>query len=768
MNPCPPEARLRRLLADALTATDLREIEQHLDGCPACRRRLDELAGVTTIGSTLGEAAERARIASPELDQVIERLQLEVTAREVGAPDDMPVGTPALPPSARPEFIGRLGSIEIRRMIGRGGMGVVYEGFDPALDRMVAVKVLSPHLVGDATAKERFLREARAAAALTDDHVVTIHAIDEVEGLPFLVLQYVPGESLADRVAREGRLPVEAVARIGAQVARGLAAAHARGLIHRDVKPANILIEQGTGVVRLTDFGLAKLIGRVSVTAVGTVAGTPGYMSPEQAAGQDLDARSDLFSLGVVLYTAAAGRPPFPGDSPFVVLDQIRTRSPVPLAEVEPGLPAWFCSVVDGLLAKEPGRRIQTAAETADLLERRAAARPAAGRRARAYRTVGAAGVVAAAVGLGLFSVRPHGPAPDVPVGPAPAAAIPPGFAIVNRPDHFNTLGEAVRVAADGAVIEVHGDGPHLETHVEIRGKRLTVRAAPGYRPRIQPAAPGRLAEAQWLNSDSDLTVEGLDILWPVTGGRAPLDPSNMPATIGGPRGRLTIRGCRIVCGRQAACILTAAPELTIADSHLVADGGVAVVWRSAPGGVLRVTGSQIESESGVLVTFLAADGGPTDPADVELTNNTLVVKGACAFIYPGPARYKVRMQARRNLISATYGFGVLTRPKVAAETKAIMRQILVWAERDNVYDRRCKFMAGIKLAPLAITPAGLDSLEEWLAFWKLEGVGSVEGDLHFHPRATELPPEQIRLDRIDNATGPVPSPVGAGELPFK
>jgi Protein kinase domain/Putative zinc-finger len=768
MSPCPADARLRRLLADALSANEVREIEQHLDECPDCRRRLDGMAGVTAVGYALDEARERTRTASPDLDQAIKRLQFELTAREVDGHGDLPAGTPALPPSTRPEFIGRLGGIEIRRVIGRGGMGVVYEGLDPALDRTVAVKVLSPHLVGDSPAKERFLREARAAAALADDHVVTIHAIDQVDGLPFLVLQYVAGESLADRLTREGRLPVEAVARIGAQVARGLAAAHASGLVHRDVKPANILIEQGTGIVRLTDFGLAKLIGQGSVTAVGTVPGTPGYMSPEQAAGHDLDERSDLFSLGVVLYAAAVGRPPFSGDSPFVVLDQIRTRSPVPLAEVDPSLPDWFCSVVDGLLAKEPGQRIQTAAETADLLERRVAARPAVRRRTWVYRAIGAAGVVAAAVGLGLYLARPHGPVPDVPVGLAPAVVIPPGFVIVSRPDHFKTLGEAVRAAADGDLIEVRGDGPHLETRVEIRGKRLTLRAAPGYRPRIQPAAPGRLAEAQWLNSDSDLTVEGLDILWPVIGAKSPLDPTNMPATIGVLRGRLTVRGCRIVCGRQAACILTAVPELTIADSHLVSDGGVAVVWRSAPGGVLRVTGSQLESESGVVVSFLAADGGPTDPAVIEWTSNTLVVKGACAFIYPGPARYKVQMQARRNLISATYGFGVLTRPKVAADTTAILRQVLVWTERDNVYSRRCKFLAGIKLAPLAITPAGLDSIDEWLAFWKLNQVGSIEGDIHFHPRATELLPELLQLDRIDNSTGPVPSPVGAGELPFK
>src|SRR5262249_15241069 len=149
-----------------------------------------------------------------------------------------------------------------------------------------------------------------------------------------------------------------------------------------------------------------------SVTAVGTIAGTPGYMSPEQAVGADLDGRSDLFSLGVVLYAAAAGRPPFAGDSPYVVLDQIRTQPPTPLAAVDPDRPAWFCSVVDRLLEKEPGNRIQAAAETADLLERRAAPPPPARRRRWAYRAAGAAAVVAAVGGLGAYLSRDRDPDP--------------------------------------------------------------------------------------------------------------------------------------------------------------------------------------------------------------------------------------------------------------------------------------------------------------------------------------------------------------------
>jgi serine/threonine-protein kinase len=166
-------------------------------------------------------------------------------------------------------------------------MGVVFEGHDPALNRTVAIKVLAAVLAADEAARERFRREAQAAAALEHENIVAIHAIDQVYGTPFLVLQYVAGESLAERLAREGRLPFAEVRRIGAQVARGLAAAHAKSLVHRDIKPANILLEAATGRAKIADFGLAKAVDEGSLTRAGMVVGTPEFMSPEQATGGD-------------------------------------------------------------------------------------------------------------------------------------------------------------------------------------------------------------------------------------------------------------------------------------------------------------------------------------------------------------------------------------------------------------------------------------------------------------------------------------------------
>ena len=191
-----------------------------------------------------------------------------------------------LTPSDWPDSLGRLGAYEIKGMLGRGGMGVVLKAFDPVLRRNVAVKVLSAALAGSGAARQRFLREARAAAAVVHPHVVAVYAVDDTARLPFLVMEYVPGRSLQERLDKLGPLSLAEVLRIGMQTAAGLASAHAQGLVHRDVKPANILLEDGVERVRLTDFGLARAAVEASLTRSGVVAGTPHYSAGRLAASR--------------------------------------------------------------------------------------------------------------------------------------------------------------------------------------------------------------------------------------------------------------------------------------------------------------------------------------------------------------------------------------------------------------------------------------------------------------------------------------------------
>ncbi|HVK07726.1 MAG TPA: serine/threonine-protein kinase, partial [Gemmataceae bacterium] len=220
--------------------------------------------------------------------------------RYLGPAADTPPARPAPPP---PKF----GTYRSVRELGSGGMGVVYEAEDEWLHRRVALKVLRTDLPSEQRARDRFLREARAMAAVDDDHVVHIYQVGEQDGRPYMAMQLLEGETLESRLRREPRLPPREAARIGREIALGLAAAHAKGLVHRDVKPSNVWLEAPTGRVKLLDFGLALLRNGADLTTSGFVIGTPTYMSPEQARGEDLDGRTDLFSLGAILYQMTTG-----------------------------------------------------------------------------------------------------------------------------------------------------------------------------------------------------------------------------------------------------------------------------------------------------------------------------------------------------------------------------------------------------------------------------------------------------------------------------
>jgi WD40 repeat protein len=272
-----------------------------------------------------------------------------------------------LDPPARPDTLGRLGQYEILEVVGRGGMGIVLKAFDQVLHRVVAVKVLDPARAAGAEARKRFIREAQAAAAVTHDHVVTIHAVHD-GAVPYLVMQFVAGVSLEDKIRRAGALDVAEVLRIGMQVASGLAAAHAQGLVHRDIKPANILLENGIQRVKITDFGLARLADDAGLTQSGCVVGTPAYMAPEQACAGPLDHRADLFSLGSVLYACCAGQAPFRAPTAIAVLRRVCDDQPTPIRKLNPAVPEELVKVVGKLHSKEPAGRYQSAAEVATVL----------------------------------------------------------------------------------------------------------------------------------------------------------------------------------------------------------------------------------------------------------------------------------------------------------------------------------------------------------------------------------------------------------------
>jgi len=273
-----------------------------------------------------------------------------------------------LSPPQQAGSIGRLGHYEVLEVLGRGGFGIVLRATDEVLKRVVAIKVLAPEMATLSPARKRFLREAQAGAAVRHENVVQVYAI-EAEPLPYIAMEYIPGETLQQRMEGTGPFPADAVVRIGIQIAKGLAAAHDTGLIHRDVKPANIILEKGIEErVKITDFGLARTADDASVTESGIVAGTPLYMSPEQAYGEPLDHRSDLFSLGSVLYAMITGHAPFRASKAVAVLNRVCNDTPRPIQEIIPETPKWLSDVIAKLHAKKRDARYSNAYEVVEAL----------------------------------------------------------------------------------------------------------------------------------------------------------------------------------------------------------------------------------------------------------------------------------------------------------------------------------------------------------------------------------------------------------------
>lgn len=260
------------------------------------------------------------------------------------------------------------GQYDVDREIGRGGMGVVYVARDERLDRLVAIKTLPPHLSADAVVRDRFLREARTAAALSHPHIVPVHRADDIAGVVFFVMGYVDGESLAHRIHGKKQLACSELLPILHDVLDALGYAHARGVIHRDVKAENILLDRATQRAMVTDFGIARVAATAPMTATGTVLGTVSYMSPEQVTGDHVDGRSDLYALGVLAFYALAGRFPFENQTPSAVLvAHVTTPAPL-LRDVAPHVPGPIADIVDRLLRKDPAARYADAEEALEAL----------------------------------------------------------------------------------------------------------------------------------------------------------------------------------------------------------------------------------------------------------------------------------------------------------------------------------------------------------------------------------------------------------------
>ncbi len=316
-------------------------IARHLESCASCRKQLAEFGGDTHWWDEARHWLSEAE-AAHEPDDELPMLSIDLSFL------DQPT---------HPEMLGRIGRYDVEALIGRGGMGVVLRAYDSDLHRSVAIKVLAPEWAASMQARRRFAREAQAAASVAHENVVPIYNVEADAQQPFLVMQYVPGMTLQSWVKTNGPPDAATILRVAGQMAEGLSAAHRRGLVHRDVKPGNVLVGDNIDRVWITDFGLARAADSITLTRTGVIAGTPHYMSPEQARGEAIDHRSDLFSLGCVLYFLATGKPPFDAENTLAVLHKLVSEKPDALSTHRDDLPPSFVSLVDQLLRRSRAKR---------------------------------------------------------------------------------------------------------------------------------------------------------------------------------------------------------------------------------------------------------------------------------------------------------------------------------------------------------------------------------------------------------------------------
>lgn len=687
---CLNAQELQVLLDGTATESVRASAERHLDTCLLCRTELEALAGSADDFRRLQRSGGAGMSeATPALNQILRKLAADPAPGPTATDVSMDLGKLLhyLTVSERHGSLGRLADYEILEIVAAGGMGIVLRALDTQLNRIVAVKVMAPVLAADPRSRQRFLREARAVAAISHDYIVGIHSVGEANELPFIAMEFIEGESLAQRLKRDRRLPVEDAVRIGKEIARGLAAAHACGIIHRDIKPGNVLIERGTGSAKITDFGLARAIDDTALTRSGFIAGTPEYLSPEQAADHPLDARSDLFSLGCLLYAACVGESPFQASTTLAVLRRVADHTPMPVCQVNSEIPRWFSDVIDRLLAKNPADRFASAEELIKALDTKTPGRTEGGWVRRRLRSaLIALLVLPAVVALVVFVLPPDTPRthPFVVHGEN-------GQSI----GEYTDLEQALRAAPGGAIIDLRWNGEREMAPIELPGRAIGLRAAKN----VHPIWVHRSLRKAALTASAALTIEGIEFRYdprpeanaklanvePPKVNRAPENSSfdgrpSGASLIRAVGGSLNITRCLLKRGGSfleeddgfAGITLQGATHCALTDTALFIGDGKGLVCR---GGQPSITISNC-----VLFASQSVWMDPGAPTTLHIERSS--VKGTTFVHFPPPSAHRLSVQARSNLFNTSF---IIVDQRSQAPTR-LRREWLNWEDDANLY----------------------------------------------------------------------------------
>jgi len=694
-------------------------VEDHLGSCEDCRSRMDSIAGgeftdlsLETDGTQPSEALEEAMAALK-------------TQPMTSSPVDV---SEWLEPSDDPGLMGMLDRYEVRRVIEEGGMGIVLEAWDPELEREVAIKLIKPARGQKSQARDRLLREARAAAGFTHDTVVPIYAVEILKGneLPFIVMPLVRGGSLQDRMdSVRGPLPLEETVAIGRQVAEALEAAHEKGMLHRDIKPANILL-RGDGKIWVADFGLARTEGEEQLTGDGSLSGTPQFMAPEQVDGRNIDHRADLFSLGGVLYQMVTGKPAFSGKSGLEIVRAVADRRHEAVAGVNPETPKWLADLVEALLEKKPERRPEAAGNVVRAFEEHEFQQRAGTGSAKLWLVALAMVVVfgIAALILTRPSTSENTPRPVV----DQKWMLEP-FQIPAAQFGGETLAEAVSAARDGDVIEIRRDGVVQDEPLDLGGKSLTLRAGLGFAPIFlageidQPllwnTAPLRLEGFRFTSASG---LEGLQP--PFIRAEAPLVVANC-------------NFARVVDGRTT--IASRGALISLDGAERVAMTNVAVFSSDAPVIGLASGEHEIDLRNCLFVSPSAIfpKHMPTERTRVSFLNSSFHGKDFVLW------KQTINHFSPMDVVAKSSVFekrgGIFAMPR---RTYGEIEGKVTFSGEKNLYSLNGHYLSfgAVRRAagPNYYRPE-IETGEEWRVHWGLAGNGDAECEMDFIQRGVDL-----------------------------
>lgn len=689
---CPPPSLLEAVAAATVPEGDRDAVGAHVESCSTCARRLDERTRADLDGLGVRHLASDA--SSSAAGEAVADLIRRARMRDWNTPRNIESRVlSALDPPSSPGTLGSFAGYEVIEVAGQGAMGVVLKARDSTLNRLVALKVLAFKDDGtDEDAATAFLNEARSVAAIRHDHVVEIHAAGREKGLPFLVMPFHVEGSLEAWLEGSPRYSVAETTRIGRQLAMALEATHARGVVHRDLKPSNVLLDRGIRHLRLADFGLAQSVAGGSTRHGGPIAGTPRYLSPEQARGERADGRSDLFGLGALLYEVATGRVPRQGATVEEVLRAAACEPLPPVRDSNPSVPPALARIVDRLLAPRPEDRFATAGEVVSALddfERRFRGT----RRTRATLQWGTAAFLLFAAAITLLDRSGQ----TAIVNAWLCRIRGDGYYVRGQFGTYANLADAVEARRTHDVVEARFEGPRPTTGFRVGEQALTVRAARGFSPVL--VATNRFDPL--ILADGPLSLEGLTLVNAAEGaeGRLLILVENAP---------LHLLNCRLVrsasggddllvrAGRRVPPdddLRTYRPLVSLTAGSLLRLGNCLVLGVDATGIGLRGGAEPIRIEIGnsLFVSHRTFALRPDAVATAEIdARESVFATGTLLDLWNAPAIGDLAVSLRDCVVDRTGGM-LLRWNRGQGKT---WLQALAWSETNTIYAGIGRFAA--------------------------------------------------------------------------